>query len=155
MDTSASPNHNPETRRRLISDRRGLATRAVSRYTLLGGRRRNRRQTDPDFRYYVDWIDGPYAWALIVLAAFISFDTFSTLFILARGGLEMNPLMDWFLVKGDGWFVAAKLLPPLFVFPLLAVHRYFFVGRFGTLFLLAVYGWVFLVHLAVLAKIGS
>jgi hypothetical protein len=154
MDTPAHSQDDPAAGRRMLADRRTAATQVVSRYTFRGGRRRNRRSSDPDSRYYVDWIDGLYAWSLLLLAAFICFDTFSTLFILARGGVELNPLMVWFLRQGDGWFIAAKLIPPLFVFPMLAVHRFFFVGRFGTFFLLAVYGWVFMVHLTVLANMG-
>lgn len=138
--------------RRHLPDRRTRPTTALSRYTLVGSRRANRRQTDPSERYYVDWIDGPFAWALLASAVLIAFDTFSTLFILANGGIELNPLMVWILTQGHGWFLVTKLVPPLFVFPLLAVHRHFFIGRFGTLLLLGMYLWVFTVHLTVLHR---
>ena len=141
--------------RRSLPDRRAAPTVFISRYTFLGARRRNRRQSDPRKRYYVDWIDGPFAWALLALVTLIVFDTFSTIFILAKGGLEMNPLMAWVLGQGTGWFVVAKLLPAFLLFPLLAVHRYFFVGRFGTLFLLFAYTWVFSIHLTVLVRING
>jgi len=139
--------------RRMLPDRRERPTPVVSRHLVFGRRRRNRRRTDPQGRYYVDWVDGRYAWALLATVAFIFFDTFSTIHILNRGGLEMNPLMAWIHDQGKTWFILAKLIPSLIVFPLLAVHRFFTVGRFGTLFLLFAYGWVFMIHLAVLANI--
>lgn len=152
MDPCTNPNPAEAPGRRNLPDRRARPTIAISRYTFVGGRRANRRESDPRERYYVDWIDGPLAWALLATVILITFDTFSTLFILANGGVELNPLMAWILTQGHGWFLVTKLVPPLFVFPLLAVHRHFFIGRFGTLILLGMYLWVFTVHLVVLFK---
>jgi hypothetical protein len=92
-------------------------------------------------------------WALIVLAILNVFDTLSTLHILGLGGLELNPLMSWLLNKGPEWFILAKLIPPLIVLPLLAVHRFFTVGMYGINLLLLAYVCVFIVHLIMLSII--
>ena len=124
-----------------------------SRYTLFGRRRRNRRDTDPSTRYYVDWIDGHYRRALILVVLFILADIASTLHIISRGGGEANPIMAMVLGLGPGWFVAVKVVSALWAFLLLAVHRFFPVARLLAAVLLTVYGAVVLYHLYLLVQI--
>ena len=140
---------------RHASDRRQRATPMFSRYTLFGRRRRNRRDTDPAARYYVDWIDGHYLRALIAVVLFIIVDSFSTLHIISRGGGEANPLMAMVLGLGPGWFVALKVLSAVWAFFLLAVHRFFPVARLLAAVLLTVYGAVVLYHIYLLLQIHT
>jgi hypothetical protein len=135
------------------SDRRRRPTPMFSRYTLFGRRRRNRRDTDPSHRYYVDWIDGHYRRALIAVVLFILFDSFSTLHIISKGGGEANPLMAMLLGLGAGWFVAIKIISALWAFILLAVHRFFPVARLLSAVLLAAYGMIVIYHLYLLLQI--
>jgi hypothetical protein len=130
------------------ADRRRRPTPMFSRYTFFGRRRRNRRDTDPSVRYYVDWIDGHYRRALVAVVLFILFDSFSTLHIISRGGGEANPLMAMLLGLGAGWFVAIKVVSALWAFVLLAVHRFFPVAR-----MLAADGVIVLYHLFLLLQI--
>jgi len=148
-----SPGEVPDGR--LASDRRQRPTPMFSRYTLFGRRRRNRRDTDPSARYYVDWIDGHYRRALILVVIFILVDSLSTLHIISRGGGEANPLMAMVLGLGPGWFVAVKVLSALWAFILLAVHRFFPVARLLAAVLLTVYGAVVLYHLFLLVQIHA
>jgi len=134
-------------------DRRRRPTPMFSRYTLFGRRRRNRRDTDPSHRYYVDWIDGHYRRALIAVVLFILFDSFSTLHIISHGGAEANPLMAMLLGLGAGWFVAIKVISALWAFFLLAVHRFFPVARLMAAVLLAAYGTIVIYHLYLLLQI--
>jgi hypothetical protein len=141
--------------RRLLPDRRNRPTHPFSPYTLTGRRCRNRRLRDPQAGYYVDRVDGPFAWALILVAALIGFDTSSTLVILGCGGLELNPIMAWLLKLGPVWFVLAKVLPPLIVIPLLALHRNFRVGLVGIRLLLYPYAGLSVIHFAILRQVFS
>lgn len=128
-------------------------TRPLSRYTLVGRRRRNRRATDPLRRYYVDRPDGRWLWALLALVAMIVLDGTLTLYILSQGGSEVNPIMNWIYGQGWGWFMGVKVGTALVAFPFLAVHRFFGTARTGTAFLLLAYGSVMLIHVHTLLKI--
>ncbi len=135
------------------SDRRSRPTPMFSRYTFFGRRRRNRRNTDPSRRYYVDWIDGHYLRALITVVLLVLIDCFSTLHIISAGGGESNPLMAMVLELGAGWFVAVKVLSAVWGFLLLAVHRFFPVARLLAAVLLTAYGAVVVYHVYLLAHI--
>ena len=139
--------------RRTMRDRRRKPTPMFSRYTFFGRRRRNRRATDPRQRYYVDWVSGPYLYALIGILTLILIDAFSTLHIIHSGGGEANPLMRWVLGHGAGWFVATKALTALLGFVFLAVHRFFPVARTMVTLLLGAYGGVVFYHVVLLLRI--
>lgn len=136
-------------------DRRHRPTPMFSRYTFFGRRRRNRRTDDPQKRYYVDWVSGGYLWALIGVLALIAADTFSTLYIIHRGGGEANPLMRTLLETGPHWFAAVKVGSALIAFLLLAVHRFFPLARMMVTVLLAAYGGIVIFHLFLLCKIHA
>ncbi|MBM3318454.1 MAG: hypothetical protein FJY75_11440 [Candidatus Eisenbacteria bacterium] len=127
----------------------------LSRYTLVGRRRRNRRETDPQSHYYIDWIQGPYLWALVAVVAFIAADALSTLHIISKGGSEANPLMRWMLDRGTLWFLGAKALTALVGFLLLAVHRFFPISRPLVALLFLAYGALVLYHVYLLFKIHA
>lgn len=134
-------------------DRRLRPTPALSWYTVVGRRLRNRRASDPSRRYHVDRADGSWLHALTVIVALIILDATLTLHILANGGAEANPLMDWVYGQGWGWFMAVKILTAAIAFPTFTAHRYFRVARMGAAAILVAYGAVMLVHAQTLLKI--
>jgi hypothetical protein len=90
-------------------DRRRRPTPLVSRYTLVGGRRRERRRReDPGF-FYVDRIRIGLAVILSLTFVFHILDAWLTLGHVARGGSELNPLMDALLRIDPGLFLVVKL----------------------------------------------
>jgi hypothetical protein len=141
------------TPRRAGEDRRQRPTPMISRYTLFGRRRRNRRDTDPRSYYYVDWIEGPYLRALVWVCIFIVLDSLSTLYIISRGGTEANPLMRWILERGTIMFLVSKLATAIVGFLLLAVHRFFPIARVLVIVLLSAYGALVLYHIRLLFRI--
>lgn len=145
--------NNDEESQREVSDRRNRPTRMFSRYTMVGKRRKNRRDTDPIIRYYVDWISGPYLKALIAVALFIIIDAFSTLHIIDNGGGESNPLMNWMIERGVGWFIFVKFCTAIVGFMVLAVHRFFPLARPMAGLLLLAYGGIVCYHLYLLTLI--
>jgi len=138
---------------RRTSDRRARPTPMLSRYTLFGRRRNNRRITDPAACYYVDRSSGIFHVAVLAMLAFIAADTISTLYILSRGGTEANPLMRWLLTLGQDWFVAVKVGSGLIGFILLGVHCKFPTARYLLVLLVAVYFVLSLYHLVLLAQV--
>ncbi len=144
-----------EAARRAMADRRHQPTRMLSRYTVVGRRRRNRRGTDPQIAYYVDWVEGTYLRVLMGILILIAVDTFSTLYIISQGGAEANPLMAWMLGRGPLWFIFAKLGSAVVAFLLLAVHRFFPVARALTSLLLGAYGALVFYHVYLLFRIHS
>lgn len=135
---------------RSCADRRKQPTAVFSRYTFFGRRRRNRRDDDPNKRYFVDRADGPYLKVLFAILLFIIVDIFSTLYIIGQGGCEANPIMDWVLQQGKGCFISVKGLTALFGFLLLGASRYFPIARPLAAALLLAYGGIVIYHLYLL-----
>jgi hypothetical protein len=133
-------------------DRRNRPTPMLSRYTLFGRRRGNRRTDDPQSCYYVDRSTGMFQIAIIAMLAFIAADTLSTLFILSQGGTEVNPLMRWLLQLGTNWFIAAKVASGAIGFVILAVHCKFPTARYLMVALVSVYLVLALYHVYLLAS---
>ena len=150
----AEPIHplEPEPRRS-VSDRRRRPTRMLSRYTLVGRRRGNRRATDPQSNYFVDFARGSNLVALILVLLLILADTVSTLHIVNRGGGEANPLMRWMLELSPFWFAFVKTASALAAFLLLGVHVKWSIGRRLTALLLLAYGALIVWHVTLLLKI--
>jgi len=149
--TATHDSHGPKPRER--GDRRERPTPAFSRFLLVGRRRRNRRGLDPTGEYYVDRADGTWLRALIALVVMILLDATFTLHILANGGIEVNPVMNWLYGQGWGWFLGVKIATAIVAFPFLTAHRFFGLARTGVGFLLVAYGGVMIVHLVTLAQI--
>lgn len=134
-------------------DRRSRPTPAFSRFTLRGRRVANRRDTDSLQNYYVDRAHGPWFWALTALVVMILLDGALTLHILSKGGLEVNPIMDWLYGKGTDWFMGVKVATAAIAFPFLTVHRHFKSAFIGASVLVLAYGGVMLVHAYTLYQI--
>jgi hypothetical protein len=49
-------------------------------------------------------------WAATFLFVAQLFDLWSTLFMLGRGGYELNPVMRWLIEKDVLWFIGIKLV---------------------------------------------
>jgi hypothetical protein len=92
--------------RRLNRDRRGTPTRPVSRYTLRGRRRGDRRGG----ACYVDRYDNAWLMAAVGLMVLGCMDGWNTLYLLHHGAREANPFMSALLGYNPAWFVGVKLL---------------------------------------------
>jgi len=124
-----------------------------SSFSLRGRRIRIRRDTDLLRGRYVDRSTGRHLVFVVLLLLFVSLDALSTLFIIERGGSEVNPLMDATLRRGVGWFLLVKLGPLPLAFALLSVHRYFSWVKVALGALVAIYGALMLYHMSLLARI--
>ncbi|MCK4413146.1 MAG: hypothetical protein KAY32_06350 [Candidatus Eisenbacteria sp.] len=138
--------------RREQVDRRSQPTPMLSRYTIFGRRRSYRRLHDLSKPSYIDLPHGVYLYALLLMIVLISVDTFSTLFIISHGGTEGNPLMRWFLDRGSGWFILAKLGTALVGFVLLGVHEYVLPARRVVGMVILAYFALAIYHLFLLTK---
>ena len=133
------------------TDRRRKPTPLLSRHTVRGRRRCNRRAADPRSGYYVDWVEGNYRVAVLAVGAFILLDAVATLEILSRGGTEANPLMALLLGHSIWSFLLVKVTGACAAVLVLGAHRHFpSIRRLGAL-LLAAYGSIALYHLLLLA----
>jgi hypothetical protein len=143
-----------DTQRRLREDRRQRATKPLSRYSLGGGRRRGpRRTTDPQ-SIYVDRLGWGLASALILIFIFHVCDALFTLAHVARGGAELNPIMDFFLRQGTAAFLTAKLSTAGLGLLFLGVHARFPLVRKGIAGLFVLYAGVVCYHLVLIYCAG-
>jgi hypothetical protein len=105
--------------RRQLKDRRTRPTKPISRYSLIGQRKRAQRFNELD-NYYAD----RYEWHLLTITGLIIFfcvlDTCFSLEICNFGGRESNLLMSIFMEKNL----------------VLALIVKFFITSFGSVFLL-------------------
>jgi hypothetical protein len=94
--------------RRLAGERRSQTVRAL----VAGGwhaRRRNPRRAEPVRLGFVDWHASHwFAAALIVLLLSMA-DTLLTLVLIQHGAIEINPLMEPFVIGGGPAFAFLKL----------------------------------------------
>lgn len=139
--------------RRTGGDRRLRPTPLFSRFSLRGRRVWIRRDTDFLKGRYVDRSTGRHLLLIVLLMLFVTLDALSTLFIIERGGSEVNPLMDATLRRGVGWFLLVKLGPLPLAFLLLSVHRYFSWVKAALGLLVFVYGALMLYHMSLLVRI--
>ena len=128
--------------RRQPSDRRRRPTPMVSRYYLLGGRRRSVRRVGDSTAVYVDRIGQTVSILLLLIFFFHCLDAILTLDHLGRGGKELNPLMDYLIRHGTGTFVLAKLAMAAVGLWFLGVHKNFPFVRKGIAFLFILYAFV-------------
>lgn len=107
MAITSEPNSG-NTERRLAGERRSQTVRAL----VAGGwhaRRRNPRRDEPVRPGSVDWHASHwFAAALIVLLLSMA-DTLLTLVLIQHGAVEINPLMEPFVIGGGPAFAFLKL----------------------------------------------
>jgi len=120
-----------DPRQRRGPDRRRRPTPRISRYALVGGRRREARRDGEGESVFVDQYS-LRLWALLAwIAVMNSADSFFTLVHLQSGGVELNPVAALLLQSGRTGFVVWKSL--LITLPLLVlcVHKNFPLARVG------------------------
>lgn len=144
-----------EAERRTPVDRRRRPTPGLSRYLFWGGRRRSvRRDTDLQASY-VDRL--PSRILAIVLAIFVFqiLDAFFTLFHIARGGRELNPLMEYCLRQGPDVFLWTKLGLAALGLIFLSAHFRWPLVRRGLTGLFVLYAGVICYHLFLFWATGA
>lgn len=131
-------------------DRRRQPTPRLSRYSLLGGRRRGVRRGDEREGSFVD-LYGPGVWlAICAIALLNAADSFFTLVHLQNGGIELNPVAAALLGAGRLGFVVLKSI--LIALPLLVLclHKNFLLARLGLWVGAVTYTLLVVYHLALL-----
>ena len=129
-----------------IVDRRKRPTPMLSRYSFVGGRRRDFRSNVEGQDAYVDVYDQPLAALVLVFFALTIFDAIATVYYIDHAhGSEWNPLAAWMLKQGRLYFVLAKGIPTALLLLFVMIHKNFRYGRialsigFGFYFLLGIY----------------
>ncbi|MCH2102745.1 MAG: DUF5658 family protein [Planctomycetes bacterium] len=148
MTTATEAQDSPERRGQL--DRRSASTPRLSRYTLLGGRRRDVRRDEEREGTFVDLYD----WPVLAVLAWISFanvaDSFFTLHHLQAGGVELNPVAEQLLRTGHLGFVSIKCTLISLALLVLLLHKNFAAARLGIWISGVAYTLLFGYHLALL-----
>lgn len=138
---------------RVPGDRRRRPTPPISRYAIFGGRRTKRRRIDDPSPYYVDRLGGLIWLALLLIFLFQVLDAHLTLAHLRRGGIELNPIMDYLISQGEGYFIGAKLGVSAIGLLFLGIHKNFPMVRTGLAVLFGIFfgvvGWHCLLALQV------
>ena len=117
--------------RRTGIDRRGVPTPRFSRYTFLGGRRRDVRRPVEREGTFVD-LYAPSVLAAVVWVALMNIgDSFFTLVHLQSGGIEINPVAQRLLETGRVGFVVTKSVLICSALLVLTLHKNFWLARVG------------------------
>jgi len=128
-------------------DRRDKPTRRLSRYSFLGGRRRDVRRDEEHEGSFVD-VYGLRLWCLVLWVALMNLgDSFFTLVHLQAGGIELNPVAKTLLETGRWNFVFTKSILIGFALAVLTVHKNFFLARIGLWTAAGTYTLLVLYHL--------
>ncbi len=113
------------------ADRRRRATPRFSRYSFVGGRRRDIRRGHEQEGTYVDLYGPQLLIALLWVALMNVGDSFFTLVHLQAGGIELNPIAERLLQTGRFGFVFWKCLLIGVALFVLALHKNFRLARIG------------------------
>jgi hypothetical protein len=113
------------------TDRRRRATPRFSRYSFVGGRRREVRRGHEAEGTYVDLYGAKLLLALLWVALMNVGDSFFTLVHLQAGGIELNPIAEQLLETGRFGFVFWKCLLIGMALFVLALHKNFRLARVG------------------------
>ena len=120
-------------------DRRRQPTPRLSRYSLVGGRRRSARRAGEGAHAFVDQY-GAAMWALLGWVALMNAcDSFFTLHHLQDGAIELNPVAAWMLTTGRVGFVVLKSVLITLPLVVLCLHKNFPLARVGLGLAAAVY----------------
>lgn len=127
-------------------ERRRRPTRALSRYSLFGGRRRGLGSPERSRDSYVDRYRPRLVALILVFFALTVFDAIATVWFIDHArGAEWNPIADWMLRQGRVFFVFAKGVPTALMLLFVMIHKNFVYGRialaigFGFYLALGVY----------------
>ncbi len=137
--------------RRQLKDRRLKPTPPISRYSVFGHRRGNRRHSDQE-SYYVDWYETRYLVLIVSILFLCLLDVYMTIKILQLGGEELNPVMSLLMQKQPALSLVLKYLITAGSLIFLLIHKNFKIfGRIKTHFL--IYGVFSLYFLLMLYEI--
>ena len=120
IESSVSSSVIPD--RRTGSDRRSIKTRPFRLESLRGQRHRGRRAGDQ--AGYVDRYDAKLRVICIGVLLLSSIDAFFTLRILELGGIELNPVMKYFIEWNLWGFIYFKLFLTAICIMVLLVHTH-------------------------------
>ena len=113
--------------RRSGKDRRQTRLEGILRLIFKGRRKHLRRADDRRKLALLDYYS-PRIFAIIVVILFLSlFDAVLTLILISHGAVELNPVMDYFLAKGDMAFLVAKYLLTAVSIVIVVLINYVFV----------------------------
>ncbi len=112
-------------------DRRKNPTARLSKFSLLGGRRRQVRRDEEREGSFVDIYDFRL-WCVVLWVTLMNLgDSFFTLVHLQSGGVELNPVAKALLETGRGSFVFTKTFLIGIALCVLVIHKNFFLARIG------------------------
>jgi hypothetical protein len=132
--------------RRRNGDRRSRPTPLVCRY-YFRGRRRAARRAGEARNCYVDRYDAPLALAALLILVLSILDAFFTLSFLARGGEELNPIVQNLIEAGPRPFVAVKAIVTGLCVLFLIAHKNFLLVRQVLGLVLSFYTLLLVYHL--------
>jgi hypothetical protein len=120
-----------------VERRRGIDRRKTRlggiRRPFFGGRRRDLRRADD--RRQLALLDhySPRIFAIVVVILLLSLaDAVLTLVLISHGAVELNPVMAYFLSKGDTTFLVVKYLLTAISVTIVALIHYVFLRIFRT-----------------------
>lgn len=118
--------------RRSGIDRRETRLGGIRRL-FFSGRRRNLRRADDRRKLALLDHYSPKIFAIIVAILFLSLaDAVLTLVLISHGAVELNPVMAYFLSKGDATFLIVKYLLTAMAVTIVALINYVFIRIFRT-----------------------
>ena len=154
--------HNTETmleeesrKRRTGPDRRMKPTPMLSRYTLLGRRKKVRREEDRRRHIYVDQYSLRFFVLLMAILLLGTADAFLTLHhVHVNNAEELNPIMDFFLGISPEIFFNVKYILTALCLTVLCLHKNLPIVKYllGVVFL--IYFVIVLNHLYLFALIS-
>ena len=117
---------------RVAKDRRVFSTMTIVK-SFTQTRRRSHRRVSDNPEAHSDWYQPKLMLLVVGIMIMSMMDSFFTLQLLSRGAMEMNPVMDYFILQGTSTFILFKMLFTGFgVFVLTACSSYLIFGRFST-----------------------
>ena len=129
-------------------DRRVGPTPRISRFSFLGGRRRQFRREEEKEGSFVDRYS-IRLWLLILWVALMNIgDSYFTLVHLQAGGIELNPIAGALLGTGRAGFVFVKSVLIALALCVLCLHKNFFLARLGLWIAAGSYTMLFAYHLS-------
>lgn len=118
--------------RRSGIDRRKMRLGSI-RWLLFSGRRRNLRRADDRRKLALLDYYSPRIFVIIVAILLLSLvDAVLTLLLISQGAVELNPVMAYFLSKGDSAFLIAKYLMTAISVTIVVLINYVFIRIFRS-----------------------
>ena len=135
-------------------DRRQRPTPLLSRYTLVGGRRRVGRRDGENANVFVDLYGTRLLVALMAALMLNLADAAFTMYFLARGGTEANPIVDQVIQTGVVPFVLLKTIGVGACLVVLCLAKNFRAARIGLSVVIVGYGLLLGWHLFLWTRFG-